>query len=115
MIVGRPDRARKIDEDDAAIEAFDGVAWRDRVRLSVMIVIRLFRILIYSVLAFFSIFGALASFEPTSSGSIHGGWLVFYLGLFVATLSGIIYDIRGIVRSRKPGAEASPESSSPPH
>lgn len=80
-----------------------------------MIVVRIFRILVYSVLAFFSIFGALASFEPTSSGSIHGGWLIFYLGLFVATLCGIIYDIRGIVRSRKTAGGKTPAPSSTNH
>ena len=64
-----------------------------------MVVFRLLRLLGFSAIALFSIFGALASFEPTSSGSIHTGWLIFYLCLFLVTAFGVGFDLRGLFRA----------------
>lgn len=75
-----------------------------------MIAFRVFRILIDGVLGFFSALGAKASFEPTAIGSFRGGWLIFYLGLLVAALSGITFDIRRIIRSRRVSRPAPPAS-----
>lgn len=61
---------------------------------------RIIKALGYGVLTLFCCFGGLASFEPTSSGSIHTGWLTAYVvaGLTFATLF-----VRVFGNARRPG------------
>ena len=78
-----------------------------------MIALRLLRIAIVGFVALFSIFGAFASFEPKADGSIHSGWLVFYLVLFVVTSLGVMWDLFGIFRAiRESSFEEDTETSS---
>lgn len=78
-----------------------------------MIGFRIFRIVVVGAVGLFCLFGAFASFEPKADGSIHSGWLVFYLSLLVISSLSVFWDLFGIFRFlRDEMTEVEPEDPS---
>jgi hypothetical protein len=67
-------------------------------RADMKTLIRLFRCLLALLVGAFSLFGFLASFEPTETFPVHLGWMIGYAVLLLACIGVFSNDARRLVR-----------------